>query len=37
VLGVLDLDSPRAARFTEEDARALEQVAAIFVAATELD
>jgi GAF domain-containing protein len=37
VLGVLDLDSPRAARFTEEDARALEQVAAIFVAATDLD
>lgn len=35
VLGVLDLDSPRLARFTEEDARALEEVAAIFVAATD--
>jgi GAF domain-containing protein len=35
VLGVLDLDSPRLARFAEEDARALEEVAAIFVAATD--
>jgi L-methionine (R)-S-oxide reductase len=37
VLGVLDLDSPRPGRFTEEDARALEALVEIFVAATELD
>ena len=35
LLGVLDLDSPRLARFTEEDARALEEVAALFAAATD--
>lgn len=37
VLGVLDLDSPRAGRFSEEDARALEAVVRIFVDATDLD
>lgn len=36
VRGVLDLDSPRAGRFTEEDARGLEAVVSIFVAATHL-
>ena len=35
VIGVLDLDSPRLARFTEEDARGLEALAAAFVDATE--
>lgn len=36
VLGVLDLDSPRLARFDEDDARGLEAVVAAFVAATDL-
>lgn len=36
VLGVLDLDSAHAARFTEEDARGLEAVVREFVAATDL-
>jgi GAF domain-containing protein len=36
VLGVLDLDSPRLARFDDEDARALEALVAAFVAATDL-
>lgn len=35
VLGVLDLDSPRLARFTEEDARGLEAVVRAFVEATD--
>ena len=35
VVGVLDLDSPRRARFDEEDARGLEAVVAEFVAATD--
>ena len=35
VIGVLDVDSPRLARFTEEDARGLEALAAAFVDATE--
>ncbi len=36
ILGVLDLDSPRPGRFTEEDARGLEGVVRAFVEATEL-
>ena len=36
VIGVLDLDSPRLARFSDEDARGLEAVAAAYVDATEL-
>jgi L-methionine (R)-S-oxide reductase len=36
VIGVLDLDSPRAARFTDEDARGLEAVVRAFVDATDL-
>jgi len=36
VIGVLDLDSPRLAHFTEEDARGLEAVVRAFVDATEL-
>ena len=36
VLGVLDLDSPRLARFDDEDARGLEAIVAAFVAATDL-
>jgi L-methionine (R)-S-oxide reductase len=36
VLGVLDLDSPHPARFTEEDARGLEALARILVQATDL-
>jgi L-methionine (R)-S-oxide reductase len=32
LLGVLDIDSPRAARFDEEDARGLETLAAVFLA-----
>jgi len=36
MLGVLDLDSPHPARFTEEDARGLEALARIFVEATDL-
>ncbi|HEY0768371.1 MAG TPA: GAF domain-containing protein [Steroidobacteraceae bacterium] len=31
LLGVLDIDSPRAARFDEADARGLESLAAVFV------
>ena len=31
LLGVLDLDSPKHARFTQEDARGLERVARVFV------
>lgn len=37
VAGVLDLDSPVAARFDDEDARALEALIADFVAATDMD
>jgi GAF domain-containing protein len=33
LLGVLDLDSPRVGRFDDEDARGLERLAAVFVAA----
>jgi L-methionine (R)-S-oxide reductase len=36
VLGVLDLDSPRPARFDAEDAKGLEAVVAAFVEATDL-
>jgi L-methionine (R)-S-oxide reductase len=36
VIGVLDIDSPRLARFTDEDARGLEAVVRAFVDATEL-
>lgn len=36
VAGVLDLDSPRSGRFTDEDARGLEAIVATFVAATDL-
>lgn len=36
VLGVLDLDSPRLARFDDEDARGLEAIVTAFVAATDL-
>jgi GAF domain-containing protein len=36
VVGVLDLDSPRLGHFSEVDARALEQLVAAFVAATDL-
>jgi L-methionine (R)-S-oxide reductase len=34
LVGVLDLDSPRLARFDEVDARGLERLAALFVAAS---
>jgi GAF domain-containing protein len=37
VLGVLDLDSPRAGRFAEEDARALEGLVRVFLDASELE
>lgn len=37
VLGVLDLDSPLAGRFTDEDARGLEAVVAAFVELTDLE
>lgn len=37
VLGVLDLDSTRPARFDEADARGLERVAALFVQASRLE
>ena len=37
VVGVLDLDSPRPGRFDEEDARGLESVVALFLAATDLE
>jgi GAF domain-containing protein len=36
VIGVLDLDSPVAQRFDEEDARGLEAVARLFLEATDL-
>jgi GAF domain-containing protein len=36
VLGVLDLDSPKPARFDEQDARALEALVAVFVESTDL-
>ena len=36
LLGVLDLDSPRPARFDEEDARGLEELARLFAEATDL-
>ena len=36
VVGVLDIDSPALARFDEKHARALEQLVADFVAATDL-
>lgn len=36
VLGVIDLDSPRPARFDADDQAGIEQVAAIFLAATDL-
>jgi GAF domain-containing protein len=36
LVGVLDLDSPRLARFDDEDARGLEDLVAVFVAATDL-
>jgi L-methionine (R)-S-oxide reductase len=32
LLGVLDIDSPRVARFDDEDARGLETLAAVFLA-----
>ena len=37
LLGVLDLDSPKRGRFDEEDARGLERLVAVFVAATTSD
>jgi GAF domain-containing protein len=37
LIGVLDLDSPRHGRFDEADARGLEQLVEIFVAATSRD
>lgn len=37
VLGVLDLDSPLAGHFDDEDARALERLVAAFLAATDLE
>ena len=36
VIGVLDLDSPRPARFDEDDARGLEAIVAAFVECTDL-
>ena len=36
VVGVLDLDSPRRSRFDEADGRGLEQLAALFVAASHM-
>ena len=36
LLGVMDLDSPKLARFDEDDARGLEALAALFVAASDL-
>jgi GAF domain-containing protein len=36
VIGVLDLDSPKLARFTPEDALGLEALAALFLKATDL-
>lgn len=37
LVGVLDLDSPRPARFDEDDARGLEAIVAAFVECTDLD
>ena len=37
LIGVLDLDSPRPARFQEVDARGLEEVVRIFLDATDFD
>jgi L-methionine (R)-S-oxide reductase len=37
LLGVLDLDSPKVARFDEADARGLERLVEVFVAATRRD
>ena len=37
VRGVLDLDSPRPGRFDAEDARGLEALVAVFLAATDLE
>ena len=37
LLGVLDLDSPKLARFDEEDADGMRQVVAILLASSELD
>jgi L-methionine (R)-S-oxide reductase len=37
LLGVLDLDSPRLARFDAEDARGLERLAALFLASIRLE
>jgi GAF domain-containing protein len=37
LIGVLDLDSPSLARFDEQDARGLEALVAVFVAATQFD
>jgi GAF domain-containing protein len=34
LLGVLDIDSPRRARFDDADRRGIERLAAIFVAAS---
>jgi GAF domain-containing protein len=36
IIGVLDLDSPKLARFTPQDARGLELLAALFLKATDL-
>lgn len=36
IVGVLDVDSPRPGRFTEEDARGMEEVVRAFVEATDL-
>jgi len=37
ILGVIDLDSPMVGRFDEDDRRGLEEIAAIYVAASELE
>jgi L-methionine (R)-S-oxide reductase len=37
LLGVLDLDSPKLHRFDDEDARGLERLVAVFIAATQAD
>jgi L-methionine (R)-S-oxide reductase len=37
LLGVLDIDSPRRARFDADDARELERLAAIFLASTRIE
>jgi GAF domain-containing protein len=37
VLGVLDVDSPKLARFDDEDARGLEELVRVFIAATALE